>query len=169
MQNILIAYASKYGSTTEIAAVIQQELVDQGLNVTLLPVEMLDAASLDGYDVVILGSAIYMGQWLESARRFVTTHEEALRRIPLWVFSSGPTNDGLIAAPKIPPAVTALVAPLAPRDVTVFRGKLNPRVLSLAERLILKIMNSPQGDFRDWDAVRAWSADIATALLPLAV
>lgn len=167
MQNILITYASKYGSTGEIAAVIHQELLDHGLNVTLLPVEMLEHDSLYDYGAVILGSALYMGQWLDTAKHFLTAHQAALMTRPLWVFSSGPTGDEAITSAALPADIAALVKPLNPRSVTLFHGKLDPKLLTLAERMLLKLMHPPQGDFRDWDAVRQWCAEISAELRPI--
>ncbi len=169
MQNVLIAYASKYGSTGEIAAVIQQELTEQGFSAQMLPVEMLDRDSLGHYDAVILGSAIYMDQWLPSAKAFVTAHQAELMARPLWVFASGPTGNGPLIQTTLPAPIAKLIDPLSPRDVCVFHGKLNPKVLTFAERMLLRIMHPAQGDFRNWEAVRQWSADIAADLLLIPV
>jgi menaquinone-dependent protoporphyrinogen oxidase len=54
------------------------------------------------------------------------------------------------------------------RGHRVFVGKLNPGDLGFGERLMAKVVKAPEGDFRDWDAIRAWAREIAAALTPAA-
>jgi menaquinone-dependent protoporphyrinogen oxidase len=125
---------------------------------------MSEIAAVEGYDVVILGSAIYMGNWLPEARRFVQEHGDALRGVPLYLFSSGPLGADAPLPYSEPDPLQQLVALTHAREHHIFSGKLDAGRLSLGERLLANVVHVPAGDFRDWDAVRSWAHGIAPAL-----
>lgn len=159
---VLVAVASRHGSTREIAQVITNEMRRAGLKVDLRDADTV--LYLDSYAAVILGSAVYMGNWLPEAREFVGRHGRRLKTQPLWLFSSGPIGDGDPRPHGEPARITDLIDSLAPRDHRVFVGKLDPHVLKLSERLAARVVQAPEGDFRDWDAIRAWARGIAAEL-----
>jgi len=159
---ILVAVESRHNSTREIAETIACELRSSGLEVDLLAADaVLDIA---GYEAVILGSAVYTGGWLRAAKRLALVHGSALKAVPVWLFSSGPigTDDDrtLGDMPEVPELLNATQA----REHRVFAGKLDKRGLGLAERFVSRVVQAPEGDFRDWDAVRAWARSIASTL-----
>ena len=88
---VLVAYSSKRGSTAEIAETLAATLRREGLGVCLERAE--DVRSLERYDAVVLGSAVYMKRWRGEAKHFLKRHRKALRQKPFWVFSSGPVGD----------------------------------------------------------------------------
>ena len=97
MTRILIACATRHGSTAEIAAEIADVL---RRNVPDAVVDLRDAAKageVAGYDAAVIGSAVYMGRWLPTARDLVEGHREVLSAMPVWLFSSGP-----LGAPSVP-------------------------------------------------------------------
>ena len=100
---VLVAAASKYGATAEIAEAIGRALREGGVAADVRPVEQ--AGDLAGYAGVVLGSAVYVGRWLEPGRRFVDEHAEELAAKPTWLFSSGPVGD-----PPKPGAAELLLA-----------------------------------------------------------
>jgi menaquinone-dependent protoporphyrinogen oxidase len=164
MLNILVAVASKHGSTNDIAAAIAEELRAAQFAVDLKDADAVD--ELRGYDAVVLGSAIYAGSWLPVAKQFAYEHRAQLATLPLWVFSSGPLGTPHPQPHNDPNRLAAPLGDIAVRDHRIFVGKLDQRDLGIAERLIAKVVGAPYGDFRDWDAVRAWAHDIAAALQP---
>ena len=87
---VLVAYATKNGSTEEIADAIADELSAHGLDVACMSAPDADSS---GFDAVVLGSAVYAGRWLRPARRFLKAETDHLSRIPFWVFSSGPFGE----------------------------------------------------------------------------
>ena len=93
---ILVSVASRHGATGEIGEVIAGVLRDAGLAVQTRPPS--DVTSLDDFDAVVLGSAVYAGRWMEEARRFAQRHHEQLRGRPVWLFSSGPIGVPLAPA-----------------------------------------------------------------------
>lgn len=158
---ILVAVASRHGSTREIAEAIGDELTDAGHEVTVA--EAAAVPSVLPYDAVLLGSAVYMGQWLKEARTFAARHQAALREREVWLYSSGPLGE----PPHPPPGtvdVTAIMAMTQARGHEVFAGALALAGLSLAERAVVRAVKAPAGDYRDWDAIAAWARGIASAL-----
>ena len=163
---ILIAYASKHGATAEIAEKIGQVLREAGLHADVQPAERV--GDLSPYAAVVLGSAVYMGRWRKQAVKFIKAYEQALAERPVWLFSSGPTDEGdvveLLQGWRFPGGLQPIADRIQPRDVAVFHGALELDTLNLFERWIIKIVKAPVGDFRDWEAITAWAASIAEAL-----
>ncbi len=158
---VLVATASKHGSTTEIARTIGASLTFRGIDTDVRPIG--DVSTLDGYDAVVLGSAIYMGHWLEPAKRFVTAHASDLTARPVWLFSSGPLGDP--ANPAGDPAdVVALLEATHAREHRTFPGSLWKDQLGIAERAMVAAVRAPEGDFRPWAEIDAWAGSIATEL-----
>jgi menaquinone-dependent protoporphyrinogen oxidase len=159
---VLVAYASKHGSTQGIAEAIGERLRERGVDAEVRPVREVDG--LERYDTVVLGSAVYLGAWLKEATAFLDRHEERLRRVPLWLFSSGPTaaDQGmdLAVSAKLRERLDALGAP----DHHLFRAALDAKKLSLLERTAIKAAKQPTGDFRDWTDIERWADSIANSI-----
>ena len=139
---ILVTVASKHGSTYEIAEAIGSELASRGLDVSVVPVQ--DVQTIDEYDAVVLGSAIHMGQWMKSAKEFVSREAAILGSRPVWLFSSGPVTDG--PKPDDPAdrrQGDQIAEALAAREHRVFRGKLDKSELNIAERAARAYRESP--------------------------
>lgn len=160
---ILVAHASKYGSTAEIAQKIAQVLRQRGLRTAVLPVNA--ARDLSPYSAFVLGSAVYAGQWRKEAASFLEANEEILAERPVWLFSSGPTGEGdpveLMNGWHFPEAQQPIADRIRPRDVAFFHGVLDTKKFSLPEKLAVKGIKAPVGDFRDWDAITLWATAIA--------
>jgi menaquinone-dependent protoporphyrinogen IX oxidase len=134
-----------------------------GLIASAVPVEQRPDPA--GFDAVVLGSAIYLGRWRAEARDYAAEHTEALRSRPVWLFSSGPV--GQTPLPADVARDTELVSRLvAAREHRVFPGRLDRRLLTFGERVLMTAMRAPVGDFRDWAAVAAWAEGIAAAVSP---
>ncbi len=163
---VLIAYATKYGATAEIAEKIGQVLRQAGLHADVLPAQRVD--DLSPYKAVILGSAVYMGQWRKEAATFLKANEEALSKRPVWLFSSGPSGEGdpvqLLEGWRLPKAQQPAADRIHPRDIAVFGGALDPKKMNFFENWVLKNVKAPPGDFRNWDAIDAWAQTISDTL-----
>jgi menaquinone-dependent protoporphyrinogen oxidase len=160
--NILVAVASKHGSTRAIADVIAQELRESGH-----AVEVRNAGEVSNakpYDAAIVGSAIYMGNWLAEARQFVEANRVKLATMPVWLFSSGPLGRDDPQPPGDPAHLQELMQATQAWGHTIFVGALDKGTLGLGERLVAKMVKAPEGDFRDWEAIRGWAREIASAL-----
>lgn len=158
---VLVTAASRHGSTDEIADAIGATLTGCGLEVIRMAPDQVQ--NLVDFDAVVLGSAIYVGRWLELARSFVERFRGELAQLPVWLFSSGPLGD----PPKpdgTPPDVLAVIDRMRPREHRVFSGEIVRGELGLAERVVTKAVGAPAGDFRPWAEIGAWATGIAETL-----
>jgi menaquinone-dependent protoporphyrinogen oxidase len=166
INSILIAYASKYGATAEIAEKIGAVLRQAGLNADVLPADKV--GDVTSYTAVVLGSAVYAGQWRSEAVKLLEANEQQLADRAVWFFSSGPTGAGdpsaLMKGYRFPEAQQPIADRIKPRDIAFFHGNIDLKKLNLAEKVIVKGVKAPIGDFRDWAAITAWANDIAVAL-----
>jgi menaquinone-dependent protoporphyrinogen oxidase len=164
---ILVTYATQYGATQEIAERIGGKLSEFGFDADVFPVD--SARDLNSYQAVIIGSGVYIGQWNKKAAAFVQNNEKALVDRQIWLFSSGPTGVGdpveLMNGWRLPAALQPVVSRIRPRDTAVFHGFINPDRLNFIQKWVIKnIVKKPFGDYRDWDAIEAWTGTVAQAL-----
>jgi menaquinone-dependent protoporphyrinogen oxidase len=163
--NVLVAYASKRGSTAEIAEAIAETLRQSGLSVDCI--EAGKVSSVESYDAVVLGSAVYIKRWRGDAKHFLHTHGRELSQRPLWVFSSGPVGDPKRDADPSwlePPKMIEQVVHLEAREHVVFGGRLPVDPRGPMEHAMVKNTPPEYRDRRDWDEIRAWAAGIASEL-----
>jgi menaquinone-dependent protoporphyrinogen oxidase len=161
MAKILVAYASKQGSTAEIAQAIAKELQASGH--TADAADVTGIRSLEGYAGVVIGGPMYMGHIDPRVRKFAKRHAGELAKLPVAGFvvclaAASKDPEGMAWAEK---ALHKALGPVQPVAETIFAGKLEPEKLSWFQRWIIKMVNSPVGDFRDWDAIRAWARELA--------
>ena len=162
-QRVLVTAASRYGATAGIAQAIVETLTEQGLLVTELAPEAVH--SIESYDAVVLGSAVYAGHWLDPAKDLVARSGHALATRPVWLFSSGPVGDPsskLVQKMGADPLdVADILAATGARGHRMFSGKLDRTNLGFAQRAALLAFRGLEGDFRDWPAIGAWAEGIA--------
>ena len=154
MTRTLVAYASKHGSTEEVARWIGSYLRDAGHGV-----DVRDAAAVtdaDPYHAVILGGSLYMGHWHADARAFLRRHRAALVERRLAVFALGPLTleEGQVAASRKQLRKTLTHLDVQPQFVTVFGGVVNP------EKLRFPFSRMSQTDARDWSEIEAWAGEV---------
>ncbi len=164
-KKVLVAYASKCGSTGEIAQAIGDVLCQGGAEVDVRPVKSV--TSLDGYDAVVIGTAIRMGQCLPEAKSFVERHKEALSKVPLAYFAAclAPTATEESERKQAETYLDALKAIVRPAAEVVLAGKMDPKKLSFLFKLMMQSMKIQEGDFRDWETIKAWAQEIEPVLL----
>jgi menaquinone-dependent protoporphyrinogen oxidase len=170
---ILVAYATRGGSTREVADAVAGTLRTQGFRVEVRPVESID--SILPYSAVVLGAPIYYGHWHKDMLRFLTQHTVALITRPVAIFALGPVQpdpEEMKSARVVVDKALALFQWLTPVAGEVFVGRYDPSALNPFERLLLKLPGSPlrkisTTDQRDWAAIRAWSETLGSILKPL--
>jgi len=166
---ILITYATRAGSTLEIAAVIGKSLCEQGWSVDVNTVK--EKPSLDSYDSVIMGSAIRMGSWLPEAVEFVQNNQETLRNMPVALFSVHMLNTGddeISRANRR--AYLDKVRPLLndPEEV-YFEGNMDFSHLSFLDREIAKMVKVEEADNRDWEEIQNWVPECLSSNIALEI
>lgn len=155
MTRTLIAYATKHGSTEEVARSIGDLLRDAGHHV-----DIRDAAvvtDVDKYDGVILGGSLYMGRWHADARAFLRRHRVALEERPLAVFALGPLTleEEQVAGSRKQLDKALAHLEVSPQLVTVFGGEVDP------EKLHFPFNRMPKSDARNWSEIAAWANEVA--------
>ena len=158
---VLVTVASRHGGTREIGYRIAAELEARGLAVDVVDPD--DVASIEGFDAVVLGSAVYSGHWLPAARQFAERFESELSGRPVWLLSSGLATAPAAAA-NSPAETQAMLTATGARGHRAFGGRLDVSTLDVAERAIIAGAQGKEGDHRDMVAVAQWSARIADAL-----
>jgi menaquinone-dependent protoporphyrinogen oxidase len=167
MENkVLVAYASKYGATKEIAEKIGEALKQEGLQADVLPVKSVK--NLAEYKAVVIGSAVYIAQWRKEAANFLKANEKQLSERPVWLFSTGPAGKGdpvaLLKGWRFPKGLQPVADRIKPRDIAIFHGKYDVNKMNPIEKWMIKNVKSPVGDFRDWEMITKWAKGIAEAV-----
>ena len=153
---ILVCYATRAGSTAEIAAAIGENLSQKGYSVDIKLIK--DTPSLDGYQAVVIGSGIRMGNWLPEAVSYIKANQKLLKHIPVALFTVHMLNTGDDETSRTNRlAYLDKVRPLLddPEEV-YFEGKMDFSQLSFLDRLIAKMVNAVEADSRDWDRIGDW-------------
>jgi len=172
---VLVAYATRHGSTRGIAERIADRLRGDGVEAEARPVS--DVRDADRYDAFVIGGAAYMFHWLKDATAFVEHNQALLASRPTWLFASGPIGTDkvdkegrdvlVMSVPKEFPRLRELVHA---RGERVFFGALDPNAkpIGVAERFMTLMPAArnalPKGDFRDWPVIEAWADEIAAEL-----
>lgn len=164
---VLVAYASKYGNTAEIAERIGIVLREAGLQTDVIPANRVKKST--DHQAVVLGSGVYIGMWRREAASFLKANEMDLALKPVWLFSSGPTGEGdleeLLDGWKFPSGLQPVADRIQPRNIAVFRGAVNLQKLNGLEKWMMKRVQAADGDFRDWENIVAWAKGIAGEIL----
>jgi menaquinone-dependent protoporphyrinogen oxidase len=159
---VLVSAASKYGATSEIAQAVADLLAAKSLEVSVAPPGQV--GGIEEFDAVVLGSAVYMGQWMKPARELAERSASALAARPVWLFSSGPVGEPAKPADN-PVDVTKILQATKARDHRIFTGKLIRKHLSFPDRAMASAIRAQEGDFRNWAEIREWATGIADTLL----
>ncbi len=191
---ILVTYATKSGSTAEVAQAIGQKLAEGGAIVEVRPIKEVN--HLNGYEAVIVGGPMIMG-WHREAVKFVEQHRQALSRVPVAYFlialrltqtpashvdgvpiyqdpglAKPPQNGTKLSFKENYATVSNYLGPILqkvpqvkPVSAAFFGGKLDPTRLDLLSRLFVQvIIGARTGDYRHWPAINAWAAHLSPLL-----
>jgi len=164
---VLVAYGTWAGSTAEVAEEIGKTLREAGLSVDVKSARDVDDVS--AYGGVVVGSGVRAGRLHPHVRKFLKAHYAALGEIPVAYFvvclsmmkdteeerreAMGYLDGAREAAPQVEPI-----------GVGLFGGVMDFSKLGGPMRLMMRTMKSPEGDYRDWDAIQAWAREIQPAL-----
>jgi menaquinone-dependent protoporphyrinogen oxidase len=168
MKKVLVAYASKAGSTSEVAAAIADVLSKSGADVTVERIK--NVKDLSAYQAVVVGSLIRMGRWVSEAKSFVETNKSTLEKVPTAFFTTCATlkedNDSTRA--EVAGYVEPIYEILKPVESGLFGGKMDTSKLNFLDRKIIEMMakgENPNGDYRNWNEINDWAAKLAPQML----
>jgi menaquinone-dependent protoporphyrinogen oxidase len=158
---VLVTAASRHGATAAIAAAIATGLSATGHEAIVIDPDAVE--SIAGFDAAVIGSAVYAGSWLEAAEGVVDRNLSDLRKVPVWLFSSGPLGD-----PPKPVRESAdglaIAAQIGAREHKTFAGGLDKRRLGAGEKIVVAVVRAPSGDYRPWGEIQAWARSIGEQL-----
>jgi menaquinone-dependent protoporphyrinogen oxidase len=163
---VLVGYASRSGSTREVASRIASAIRTDGHDVDLRSVD--EITNFDHCDAVVFGSGVYDGSWTADATELMRRHAAVLARKPVWLFSIGSFGDrhpivgNLIR--KEPREIGEFEKALHPRDYRVFAGVINLDHWPAWGRILFKALGGHAGDNRHWPDIEAWAGQIARDL-----
>jgi menaquinone-dependent protoporphyrinogen oxidase len=162
---VLVGYATRYGSTQEVAEAVAATLRECGLEVDIQP--MRKVRTLAGYSAVVLGAPLFMFRWHEDALRFLSRHREALMERPVAVFALGPVHDPYDedewqSSHDQLDKELAKYPWLTPVALEMFGGKYDPAKLRFPVNLLAG--KEPASDLRDWTSIRDWAANLKLIL-----
>lgn len=161
---ILVAYATKHGSTKDVAEAIMTRLREHGLEVDIQPAG--EVRKLDGYSAVVLGAPLYMGRWHGDALSFLKRHRAALSGLPVAIFALGPLKtaeqdeQGWRSSREQLDHALVKVSWLAPVAVEMFGGVIDPT------KLHFPFSHMPAGNAREGTAIRSWADKLAATFQP---
>jgi menaquinone-dependent protoporphyrinogen oxidase len=163
--SILVAYATRYGSTREVAEQVATTLRDGGFEVSLQPARQVQ--TLEGYRAVVLGAALYMFRWHKDAKRFLRRYRQALAGRPVALFALGPIHDEEKEYQDARAQLDKQLARfpwLTPVAIEMFGGVWDPSKLGFPFSALPALKEEPATDIRDWEAIRAWASDLVEKL-----
>jgi menaquinone-dependent protoporphyrinogen oxidase len=173
---ILVAYASRSGTTAEVADAICKTLTESGAQVDVMPVQ--EVKDVTPYGAVIAGSAIRAARWLPEAVHFIRTYQSALRHKPFAMYTVCITL-AMVNGDQYRKAVSEWTAPVRaivqPLSEGLFAGHLDFDKLpfsweTLKLRATVAMGVFPRGDHRDWNAICAWTESLKPMLsIPVSV
>ncbi len=160
---ILVTYTSAAGSTGEIAEAIGQVFKDKGATVDVWPTKKV--TDLSPYRAVVVGSGVRAGKVYGKTLKFLDQHQEALAKLPVAYFvvcltMQEDTEEHRREVDTYVDQMRAKAPQVQPVNVGLFAGAMEYKKVPLPLRLIVKAMKVQEGDHRDWDAIRAWAADL---------
>jgi menaquinone-dependent protoporphyrinogen oxidase len=165
--SVLVAYATRYGSTKEVAETVAVTLRESGLEVDLQ--QLRQVHSIDQYRGIVIGAPLYMFRWHKDALNFLSRYHTALTKRPVAIFALGPFHAD---AKEFQGAREQLDKELAkfpwltPAAIEIFGGKFDPEKLTFPHNLVPALKKMPASDVRDWSVIRAWANGLAVQFQP---
>lgn len=165
--SILVGYATRYGSTQQVAEAIAETLRTRGLTVEFRPLRAVQ--TLAGFSAVVMGAPLYMFHWHKDALNFLSRYRDALTKMPVAIFALGPWHDEVKEWQEVRGQLDKELkrfAWLQPQAIEIFGGKFDPNVLTFPHNLLPALKSMPASDIRDWDKIRAWGNVLADKWQP---
>jgi len=166
-KDILVVYASEYGSTGGVANAIANALSSSNTSVDVKPIK--EVHSLENYKHVIIGSPIQYDTWMDEAKQFVKRYEKELAFVNVDYFFtcltlSKKSQKAVKQAQKYADDLVEINSKVTPIHIGQFAGVLDYSKFSFSFRVLAHVMFAvlgvKEGDYRDWSAIKKWSNKI---------
>ncbi len=161
--SVLVAYATRYGSTQEVAETVAETLRESGLEVDLQPLQKVH--NIDQYRAIVIGAPLYMFHWHKDALNFLSRYHTALTTRSIAIFALGPFHADekeFQGAREQLDKELAKFPWLTPSAIEIFGGKFDPEKLTFPHNLVPALKKMPASDVRDWNVIRAWANDLVS-------
>ncbi len=165
--SVLVAYATRYGSTQEVAETVAATLRESGLDVDFQ--QLRQVHSIDQYRAIVIGAPLYMFSWHKDALNFLSRYRTILSTRPVAIFALGPfhaNEDEFKSAREQLEKELEKFPWLHPAAIEIFGGKFDPEKLTFPHNLVPALKKMPASDARDWSAIRDWANDLADKFQP---
>lgn len=174
--NVLVAFGTKYGSTAKVADAVASELIARGASVEVVDLRERIPTDLDRYDLVIVGSPVFIGKWTKPAQEFLRKNADALAKKKVALFACCSDilfEDKVEAARKMYLEDVAGSNGLEPVAMGLFGGEVDFAKYGMFTRFLLSRVGAKEEmekkgmdisrpyDFRDWERIRKWARDLA--------
>jgi len=163
MSKIIVAYASATGATQGVAERIAETLRAEGADLDLLPAKQV--TSYAGYDGAVLGSGIRVGKWLGAGKKMLALGGLEGKRVALFCTCMSAVECKPEDMQIMESYMETLATSTGAVSTKIFAGAYDPSKLNVIMRKVMKMLKSPVGDYRDWEAVEGWAKEIAPQLL----
>ena len=162
MARVIVVVGSRHGGTREMGEWLADGLRASGVDVDLFDAD--DAPSPEGYDAAIVGGAVYAARWVENVREWTRAHQEALRAMPCWIFSSGPVSGPPFPSDEESVQYGRLLEWTSAREHRCFPGRIDRPNLRAREKAMVITLRVKDCDYRPREEITAWAAAIAAAV-----
>ena len=165
--SVLVAYATRYGSTQEVAETVASTLRESGLEVDLQ--QLRQVHSIDQYRAIVIGAPLYMFRWHKDALNFLSRYHTSLTTRPVAIFALGPFHADekeFQGAREQLDKELAKFPWLTPEAIEIFGGKFDPEKLTFPHNLVPALKKMPASDVRDWTVIRAWANGLVSLFAP---
>jgi menaquinone-dependent protoporphyrinogen oxidase len=163
--SVLVTFATRYGSTREVAQSIADTLKESGIEVDFQLIR--EVRSVEKYQAVVLGAPLYMFRWHKDARRFLSKHRKEIVQRPIAIFALGPIHDEEKEWQDVQKQLDKALAKypwLNPAAVEIFGGRFDPARLRFPYSFLPAMKKIPASDIRDWAKIKSWAENLPDLL-----
>ena len=163
--SVLVTFATRYGSTREVAQSIADTLKESGIEVDFQLIR--EVRSVEKYQAVVLGAPLYMFRWHKDARRFLSKHRKEIVQRPIAIFALGPIHDEEKEWQDVQKQLDKALAKypwLNPAAVEIFGGRFDPARLRFPYSFLPAMRKIPASDIRDWAKIKSWAENLPDLL-----
>lgn len=163
--SVLVTYATRYGSTKEVAEAVAATLAENGLAVDIQPFK--NVKSLKNISAVVMGAPLQMFRWHKDAIGFLNRFHKELSMIPVAVFALGPFHDEESEWQEVRKELDKELANFpwfAPVSINIVGAKYDPATLGFPFNMLPAMKQIPAVDIRNWDAINAWAKELVDKL-----